>query len=133
MLLNISYLFRKKLKLNLSLFSFNIIQNLSFFFILNMRKCINFLLIKNGCINIFINKEYIFDVCFFLKNSLFIFCNQLLDITLVDKIEFIKTNYRWEFIYMLLSTFLNKRIFIRGFLKSFNFLVSVVKIFNSAN
>ena len=34
---------------------------------------------------------------------------------------------------MLLSTFLNKRVFIRGFLKNYNFLVSVVKIFNSAN
>jgi NADH dehydrogenase (ubiquinone) Fe-S protein 3 len=32
-----------------------------------------------------------------------------------------------------LSTFFNKRIFIRGFLKNFNFLVSIVKIFNSAN
>jgi hypothetical protein len=133
MLLNIFYSFKKKLRLNLSLFSFNILQSLSFFFIFTMRKCINFLLIKNGCINIFIKKEYIYDVCFFFKNSLFIFCNQLLDITLVDRIEFIKTNYRWEFIYVLLSTFLNKRIFIRGFLKNFNFLISVVKIFNSAN
>jgi hypothetical protein len=94
MFLNVFYIFKKKLKLNLSLFSFNILQNLSFFFIFNMRKCINFLVIKNGCINIFIKKEYILDVCFFFKNSLFIFCNQLLDITLVDRIEFIKTNYR---------------------------------------
>ena len=133
MLLNIFYLFRKKLKLNLSLISFNILQNLSFFFILNMRKCINFLLIKNGCINIFIKNEYIFDVCFFFKNSLYIFCNQLLDIILIDRIEFIKTSYRFEFIYMLLSTFFNKRIFIRGFLKNFHILLSVVKIYNSAN
>lgn len=133
MLLNIFYIFKKKLRLNLSLFSFSILQSLSFFFIFTMRKCINFLLIKNGCINIFIKKEYIYDVCFFFKNSLFIFCNQLLDITLVDRIEFIKTNYRWEFIYVLLSTFFNKRIFIRGFLKNFNFLISVVNIFNSAN
>ena len=93
----------------------------------------NFILIKNNCINLFIKKDYIFDVCFFLKNSMFIFCNQLLDITLVDRIEFVKTNFRWEFIYVLLSTFLNKRIFVRGFLKNFNFLVSIVKIFNSAN
>ena len=133
MLLSLFYICKKKLKLNLSLISFNILQNLSFFFILNMRKCINFILIKNNCINIFIKKEYIFDVCFFLKNSLFIFCNQLMDITLVDRIEFVKTNYRWEFIYVLLSTFLNKRIFVRGFLKNFNFLISIVKLFNSAN
>ena len=133
MLLNLFHIYKKKLKLNLSLVSFNILQNLSFFLILNMKKCINFLLIKNNCINIFIKKEYIFDICFFLKNSLFIFCNQLLDLTLVDKIEFVKINYRWEFVYVLLSTFFNKRIFVRGFLKNFNFLISIVKIFNSAN
>ena len=133
MLLNLFHIYKKKLKLNLSLVSFNILQNLSFFLILNMKKCINFLLIKNNCINIFIKKEYIFDICFFLKNSLFIFCNQLLDFTLVDKIEFVKINYRWEFVYVLLSTFFNKRIFVRGFLKNFNFLISIVKIFNSAN
>jgi NADH:ubiquinone oxidoreductase subunit C len=57
----------------------------------------------------------------------------MVDFTLVDRIEFVKTNYRWEFIYVLLSTFLNKRIFVRGFLKNFNFLVSIVKIYNSAN
>ena len=133
MFLNIFHIYKKRLKLNLSLLSFNVLQNLSYFFILNMRRCINFILIKNNCINIFIKKDYIFDVCFFLKNSMFIFCNQLLDITLVDRIEFVKTNFRWEFIYVLLSTFLNKRIFVRGFLKNFNFLVSIVKIFNSAN
>ena len=94
MLLNLFHIYKKKLKLNLSLVSFNILQNLSFFLILNMKKCINFLLIKNNCINIFIKKEYIFDICFFLKNSLFIFCNQLLDFTLVDKIEFVKINCR---------------------------------------
>lgn len=94
MLLNLFHIYKKKLNLNLNLVSFYILQNLCFFFIFNMRKCINFLLIKNNCINIFINKEYIFDVCFFLKNSLFIFCNQLMDITLVDRIEFVKTNFR---------------------------------------
>ena len=94
MFLNIFHIYKKRLKLNLSLLSFNVLQNLSYFFILNMRRCINFILIKNNCINIFIKKDYIFDVCFFLKNSMFIFCNQLLDITLVDRIEFVKTNFR---------------------------------------
>ena len=94
MLVNLFYIYKKRLKLNLSLLSFSVLQNLSYFFILNMRKCINFILIKNNCINLFIKKDYIFDVCFFLKNSLFIFCNQLLDFTLVDRIEFVKTNYR---------------------------------------
>jgi hypothetical protein len=94
MFINIFHIYNKKLKLNLSLLSFNVLQNLSYFFILNMRRCINFILIKNNCINIFIKKDYIFDVCFFLKNSMFIFCNQLLDITLVDRIEFVKTNFR---------------------------------------
>jgi hypothetical protein len=94
MVSNLFHVYKKKLKLNLNLVSFRILQDLCYFFILNMRKCINFILIKNSYINIFIKKEYVFDVCFFLKNSIFIFCNQLLDFTLVDRIEFSKTNYR---------------------------------------
>jgi hypothetical protein len=94
MIINLFHIYKKKLKFNLSLVSFKILQDLSFFLILNMRQCINFILIKNNCVNIFIKKEFIFDVCFFLKNSIFIFCNQLLDFTLVDRIEFSKTNYR---------------------------------------
>ena len=94
MLTNLFYISKKKLKLNLSLLSLSVLQNLSYFLILNMRKCINFILIKNNQINLFIKKDYIFDVCFFLKNSLFIFCNQMVDFTLVDRIEFAKTNYR---------------------------------------
>jgi len=115
MYLNLFHIYKKKLKLNLSLVSFNILQNLCIFFILNLKKCINFLLIKNNCINIFIKKEYIFDVCFFIKNSLFVFCNQLLDITLIDKIEFVKTSHRWEFIYVLLSTFFIKEFLLEVF------------------
>ena len=133
MLINLFHIYKKKLKLNYNLVSLKILQDLSYYLILNMRKCINFLVIKHNCINIFIKKEYIYDVCFFLKNSIYIFCNQLLDFTLVDRIEFSKNNYRWEFIYVLLSTFLNKRIFIRGFLKNFNFVISIVKLYNSAN
>jgi hypothetical protein len=94
MITNLFHVYKKKLKFNFNLVSFRILQDLSFFLILNMRKCINFVLIKQNCINVFIKKENIFDVCFFLKNSIFIFCNQLLDFTLVDRIEFSKTNYR---------------------------------------
>ncbi len=128
-----NYIFNKRLKFNVSLFSIKIYKNLSIFLILNLRKYINFILIKDNQLHIFINKDFIFETCFFLKNSLYTFCNQLLDITIVDRIEFLKDGYRWEFIYVFLSTYYNLRLFVRGYLKYYQFLPSIVTLFNSSN
>jgi len=106
---------------------------MSSYLLLNLKKYINFMLIKNQQIHIFIDKEYIFETCFFLKNSIYVFCNQLLDMTVVDRIEILRDGYRWEFVYVLLSTYYNLRIFVRGYIKYYQFLYSVIKLYNSAN
>jgi NADH:ubiquinone oxidoreductase subunit C len=133
MLILFNYIFNKRIKYNVSLFSLKLFQNLSVFLILNLKKYLNFILIKDNQIHIFINKDNIYEVCFFLKNSLYTFCNQLLDLTIVDRIEFLKDGYRWEFVYVLLSTYFNLRIFIRGYLKYYQFLSSIVELYNSSN
>jgi NADH:ubiquinone oxidoreductase subunit C len=128
-----SHLFSKKLRMGIMFFSFKRIQKIVFFITNNLNKYINFVLIKNNQINIYLNKENILNVSFFLKNSSFLLCNQLLDITIIDRLEFLKNGYRWEFIYVFLSTYYNIRILIRGYLKFYDFLPTLTKIFNSAN
>jgi len=118
---------------NYDSYSMQFLNNVSSYLLLNLKKYINFMLIKNQQIHIFIDKEYIFETCFFLKNSIYIFCNQLLDMTVVDRIEFLKDGYRWEFVYVLLSTYYNLRIFVRGYIMYYQFLYSVIKLYNSAN
>jgi len=127
------YIFNRRLKYNVSLYSLKQHQNLSIFLILNLKKYINFILLKDHQLHIFVNKDFVFEVCFFLKNSVFTFCNSLLDITAVDRIEFLKDGYRWEYVYVFLSTYYNLRIFVRGYLKYYQFLPSMVSIFSSAN
>lgn len=133
MIVFLSYILKKKITLKKIFFFLRNYNNLSFFIILNLNKAINFIIIKNMQLHIFIKEKYIYDVVFFLKNSCFIYCNQLLDMSIIDRIEFIKINKRWEFIYMFLSTCYNIRIFLRGFLKTYNFLESISDLFNSAN
>jgi NADH:ubiquinone oxidoreductase subunit C len=133
MLINLTYLFYKRLNFNINLLSMQLLQNLPLFLVSNLRYYLNFILIKDSQLHIFVRKDFIYEVCFFLKNSVFTFCNQLLDITVVDRIEFLRSGYRWEYVYMLLSTFYNLRIFIRGYLKFYQSLVSIVDLFSSAN
>lgn len=133
MLINLTYLFYKRLNFNINLLSMQLLQNLPLFLVSNLRCYLNFILIKDSQLHIFVKKDFIYEVCFFLKNSVFTFCNQLLDITVVDRIEFLRSGYRWEYVYMLLSTFYNLRIFIRGYLKFYQSLVSIVDLFSSAN
>jgi len=133
MFLNLHYIHKKYVHYNYDSYSMQFLNNVSSYLLLNLKKYINFMLIKNQQIHIFIDKEYIFETCFFLKNSIYIFCNQLLDMTVVDRIEFLKDGYRWEFVYVLLSTYYNLRIFVRGYIMYYQFLYSVIKLYNSAN
>ena len=88
---------------------------------------------KNNHIHIFL-KENNLDIIFFLKNNSYFSVNQLLDFTIVDRLEMaIKKNKRFEFIYVFLSTLFNHRIFVRGFISMFESLKSLVLLFNSAN
>jgi len=133
MFLNLHYIHKKYVHYNYDSYSMRFLNNMSSYLLLNLKKYINFMLIKNQQIHIFIDKEYIFETCFFLKNSIYVFCNQLLDMTVVDRIEFLRDGYRWEFVYVLLSTYYNLRIFVRGYIKYYQFLYSVIKLYNSAN
>jgi len=94
MFLNLHYIHKKYVHYNYDSYSMQFLNNVSSYLLLNLKKYINFMLIKNQQIHIFIDKEYIFETCFFLKNSIYIFCNQLLDMTVVDRIEFLKDGYR---------------------------------------
>lgn len=133
MLINLTYIYKRYVHISCDVFSMKFLQPISLFLTQNLKKYINFLVIKNYQIHIFLNKDDIFNVCFFLKNSIFTFCNQLLDITVVDRIEFLQNGLRWEYVYVLLSTYYNLRIFIRGYIKYYQFLYSVIKLYNSAN
>lgn len=74
------------------------------------------------------------DIIYFLKNSIYFSFNQLLDFTVVDRLEMsIKKDKRFEFVYMFLSTIYNYRIFIRGFISLFESLRSLNYLYNSAN
>jgi hypothetical protein len=71
----------------------------------NFNKDIACLLIKkNNNILIFLKKN-IFNIISFLKNSIYFSFNQLLDFTIVDRLEMsIKKNKRFEFVYLFVST-----------------------------
>jgi len=59
---------------------------------------------KNNNILIFLKKN-IFNIVDFLKNNIYFSFNQLLDFTIVDRLEMsIKKNKRFEFIYLFVST-----------------------------
>lgn len=100
----------------------------------NFNKDIACLLIKkNNNILIFLKKN-IFNIITFLKNNIFFSLNQLLDFTIVDRLEMsIKKNKRFEFMYLFVSTVWNYRILIRGFMSSFESLKSLSNLYNSAN
>jgi len=88
---------------------------------------------KNKQIHVFL-KNTCFDIIFFLKNNVFFLINQLLDFTIVDRLEMaIKKNKRFEFVYVFLSTVFNYRIFIRGYISIFESLRSLSNLYNSAN
>jgi len=88
---------------------------------------------KNNHIHVYLNSNNL-DIVYFLKNNCFFSLNQLLDFTVVDRLEMaIKKNKRFEFIYVFLSTVFNYRIFIRGFISIFESLKSLSYLYNSAN
>jgi hypothetical protein len=94
MLIQLNYINNRYVNISVDLYSIKFLQTLSMFILVNLKKFLNFIIIKNYQLHIFINKDFIFEVCFFLKNSIYLFCNQLLDITVVDRIEFLNNGYR---------------------------------------
>jgi len=88
---------------------------------------------KNNHIHVYLKSNNL-DIVLFLKQSCYFSLNQLLDFTVVDRLEMaIKKNKRFEFVYVFLSTIFNYRVFIRGFISVFESLRSLSYIYNSAN
>jgi len=119
----------------INLFSLKNSYDFSFFLRSIFIKDIASILIKkNNHIHIYLNNDNSLDIIYFLKNNFFFSLNQLLDFTIVDRLEMaIKKNKGFEFVYVFLSTIYNYRIFIRGFISLFESLKSLNSLYNSAN
>lgn len=106
----------------------------SYFLLKNFFNDINFIILKKYYINIFLKNNNVFDIIFFLKNSIFFSCDQLLDFTIVDCLELaVNKNKRFEFVYVLVSTHYNLRILVKGFISIFESLRSLVLLYSSVN
>ena len=108
------------------------------FFLLNhlyysIRKFISFVLLKDKSINIFVSNDNSLKVLKFFKLDCFFVCSQLLDLIIIDRLELNKSNLRFEYVYVLNSVMYNIRIFIRGFIQPFSFILSAISLFNSLN
>lgn len=91
-----------------------------------------FLIKKNNNISVFLKKNNL-NISYFFKNNIFFYCNQLLDFTIIDRLEMsIKKDKRFEFVYLFVSTAFNLRIFLRGFISSFESLKSLCNLYNSS-
>jgi NADH dehydrogenase (ubiquinone) Fe-S protein 3 len=98
-----------------------------------MRKYISFILLKDKSINVFIANDNSLKILKFLKMDCFFVCKQLLDLVVVDRLELSKSNLRFEYIYVLNSVNYNLRLFVRGFVQPFSFILSAINLFNSLN
>lgn len=91
-----------------------------------------FLLKSNNNISIFLKKN-VFNIVFFLKNSSYFSFSQLLDFTVIDRLEMsIKKDKRFEFFYLFVSTIFSYRIFLRGFISSFESIKSLSVLYYSS-
>jgi len=91
-----------------------------------------FLLKSNNNISIFLRKN-VFNIVFFLKNSSYFSFSQLLDFTVIDRLEMsIKKDKRFEFFYLFVSTIFSYRIFLRGFISSFESIKSLSVLYYSS-
>lgn len=91
-----------------------------------------FLIKSNNNISIFLKKN-VFSIAFYLKNSSYFSFSQLLDFTVVDRLEMsIKKDKRFEFFYLFVSTIFSYRVFLRGFISSFESISSLFVLYNSS-
>lgn len=90
-----------------------------------------FLIKKANSLSIFLSSNNLNIVNFF-KNNIYISLNQVLDFTIIDRLEMsIKKDKRFEFTYLFISTIFNFRIFLRGFVSIFESLISLYNFFSS--
>jgi NADH:ubiquinone oxidoreductase subunit C len=99
----------------------------------NFEKYIScFLIKKNDNISVFL-KDDVSDFVFFLKNSFYFSYNQLLDFTTIDRLQMsVKKDKRFEFFYLFVNTNSNYRIFLRGFVSSFESIKSLHHFYSSS-
>ena len=83
-----------------------------------------------GELQIIVSKEKIFDVLTKLHSNSSIPFDQLIDITAIDYPENLT---RFEMVYLLLSTVLNKRLIVKILVNEGDLIKSCVSIFKSAN
>ena len=95
-----------------------------------LKKYIRNILIKNLDIEITTNREYIYPIILFFKKNFNTQCKQLLDITVVDKIN--KLN-RFSIHYNLISLSYNTRFKLKIQTSEILKLYSITSIFPSAN
>jgi hypothetical protein len=97
-------------------------------------KFLSFVMIKDKCINLHIISDDLLKVLKFLKCDCYLMCQQLLDLIIVDRLELINvSDYRFEYIHVLNSVSYNVRIFVRGHIKPFSFILSAINLYNSVN
>lgn len=134
MLILLYYNFRRRLKINKFILSFKKYK----FIIYNIYKLwLNFLfciILKSNYIYIYIKNINFLNLFFFLKNTFFLNCIQLLDIIIVDRLEMkLIKGKRFQFIYILLSLVNNIRVFINGFIGLFEIIPSIISLYKSAD
>jgi len=122
-----------------------ILNNINFFNYIKIKNLLKlvYIYLNSNIISIILKKNYLyinsfnnnfFNFFFYLKNLINFKFYQLLDIIIVDRLEF-KSNIkkRFNYIYVLLSPLYNIRVFISGYLSLFENLLSLMNLYNSAN
>ena len=129
------YISSRKLKINLNKRSHLKIQFISIIIYNLLIKYLSAILLKSNSIYLFLNNNKNFIKLLTILKGLFsLNFSQLLDIVIVDRLEIKSFEIkRFSYLYVLLSIFLNFRIFICGFLFLFEILPSIMNFFKSAD
>lgn len=114
-------------------FFYNIVKRVIIFFNL-LKNWIKCYMIQGNYINFWIDKKFISLIAQFLKFSLLLKCNQLLDMFIIDKLMYLnETGLRFECVYVFISLTYNIRFFIRFFVTAFDQILTLTKIFPSSD
>lgn len=128
------YIINRRIFNNISYLNYTKIKNIIKFIYFYFKKDIMLILIKKNYIYLNLTNNNFLNIFFYLKNLINFKFYQLLDIIIVDRLEMkINNGKRFNFIYVLLTTLYNIRIFISGFINLFETLASLTKIYNSAD
>jgi len=139
MQLKLYYISRYKFRIgpiNYKAIKLNKVFNICFYIYNTLFNYLQSCVLHNTYIYLYINNpiDNLLHVCYFLKNSAFLSCNQLMDMTAVDRLELpIINNKRFELLYVFLSTNYNVRICVKAFIGMFESLQSMTVLFNSSN